>query len=272
MGLTYSTPRQVATPLKRADTADVGRDVWSKRDWVFDPLTGVIAASVSLRSKMPVVGECPPGRGVACALATLVAYDTRGEMRPSVDFIHYNAKRLMGEASAGGGGVMTIRSGFSAIKRHGLCHNDTFPMNDFYDDIAPSDVCYQEGALYTAFEYYRVHNDDLLELCKCIATGFPVVFGLEMLASASFDNRGKLVHDDDDDGGGDDDAPRSFALVAVGYDDATSLVEFRSFRGDAWGDGGYGYIDYGYMAKHAHSMWVLRSEDYDQDDGPVSMF
>jgi C1A family cysteine protease len=58
----------------------------------------------------------------------------------------------------------------------------------------------------------------------------------------------------------------SFAFVAVGYHDISGYVEFRNFRGESWGDFGYGFIHYDYMKKYAHSMWVLRIVTYDDDD------
>jgi C1A family cysteine protease len=193
----------------------------------------------------------------------LIDYDSQNQINPSVDFIHYNARRDKN-------GVLTstddmnVRSGFKAIKRYGVCHAHTFPNNAFYDDITPGDAAYNEAELYKSIEYYRVYDNDLSELRKCIAMGFPVIFALELFDSSGVGGGDVWTHSPENQG-----SVGSVAFVAVGYDDISGLIEFRNFRGECWGDSGYGFINYDYMKKHAHSMWVLRTVTYDDDDNDM---
>lgn len=259
MGSSLSVSRQTSTPIHAVHIANVVKDVASNKDWVFDTFVGVISTNISLRSNMPRVYECSSNKSIACAIASLIAYDCQNQMNPSIDFIHYNA-RLDNDGVNNSTNDMNVRSGLKALKRHGVCHADTFHNNEFCDDIAPGDTAYSEADAYKSIEYYRVYGDDLSELRKCIAMGFPVIFALEFFESSGIGN-GVLTHSSENEV-----SIGSFAFVAVGYDDTLGLVEFRSFRGESWGDSGYGFIHYDYMKKHAHSMWVLRTVTYDDDD------
>ena len=268
MGSSLGKSQQTSTPINEVHKSNVVRDVSSNKDWVFDTFVGVISTNISLRSNMPPVYQCSSNRSIACAIASLIAYDSQNQMNPSIDFIHYNA-RLDNNGVINITEEMNIRSGFKALKRYGVCHADTFPNNEFYDDITPGDTAYNEAELYKSIEYYRIYNDDISELRKCIAMGFPVIFALEFFESSSIGNGDNyvLTHLPENDV-----AIGSFAFVAIGYDDIFGLVEFRNFRGESWGDSGYGFINYDYMKKHAHSMWVLRTVAYDYDDDPGDMF
>jgi hypothetical protein len=256
MGSSLGKSQQTSTPINEVHKSNVVRDVSSNKDWVFDTFVGVISTNISLRSNMPPVYECPANRSIACAIASLIAYDSENLMSPSIDFLHYNA-RLDKNGVLSSSKKMNIRSGFKALKCYGVCHADTFPNNEFYDDIAPCDTCYNEAEVYKSFEYYRVYDNEISEVRKCIAMGFPVIFALELFEYSGVGNGDNFVltHSPKNE------APiGSFAFIAVGYDDISCLIEFRNFRGECWGDSGYGFIHYEYMKKHSHSMWVLRSE------------
>lgn len=266
MGSSLGVSRQTSTPINEVHKANVARDVSSDKDWVFDTFVGVISTNISLRSNMPPVYECSSDRSIACAMASLIAYDSQNQMNPSIDFIHYNA-RLDNSGALNTTDDMNVRSGFKALKRYGVCHADTFPNNEFYD-ITPGDTAYSEAELYKSIEYYTVYENDLSELRKCIAMGFPVIFALEFFKSSGIGNGDDciLTHSPENEV-----SIGSFAFVAIGYDDISGLIEFRNFRGESWGDSGYGFVNYDYMKKHAHSMWVLRTVTYDDDD-PGDMF
>lgn len=262
MGSSYSVSRQTTTPINDVHKANVVADIPSDTDWVFDVFVGVLSTNISLRSNMPPVYECSPVKSIACALAALIAYDSQNQMNASIDFIHYNA-RLDKNRVLKSTDDMNVRSSFKALRRHGVCHADTFPTEEFYDDIFPGDASYNEAQLYKSFEYYRVYNNDLFELRKCISMGFPVVFALQVFESSAIADGDNcvLTHLPENE------VPLgSFAFVAVGYNDISGLIEFRNFRGESWGDSGYGFISYNYMTMHAHSMWILRTVTYNDDD------
>ena len=266
MGLSISTLRQTTTPVNEVHDANVVADIVSNKDWVFDTFVGVISTNISLRSNMPPVYECSSKTSIACAIVSLIAYDSQNKMNPSIDFIHYNA-RLDKNGVLNNKNEMNIRSGFKALKRYGFCHAHTFSNNEFYNYISPAEACYNEAKLYKSFQYYRVYKNDLYELRKCIAMGFPVIFALEIFKSSGIGNGDVCVwtHSPEDEMT----SIGSLAFVAVGYDDISGLVQFRHFRGESWGDSGHGFINYNYMKKHAHSMWVLVT---DEEDDPGDTF
>ena len=261
MGSSLGKSREITIPIQEVYKANVIADIASDKDWVLDTFAGVLSTNISLRSNMPAVYDCSASKNIACALASLIAYDSQNQMNPSIDFIHYNA-RLDKTGVLNNRNDNNIRSGFKALKRYGVCHAHTFLDNEFYDDIIPGDDAYNEAELYKSFQYYRVYNNDLSELRKCIAMGFPVLFAIEWFESSGIEGKHCiLTHSREHDV-----SIGSFSFVAVGYDDIPGLIEFRNFRGESWGDSGYGFINYDYMKKHAHSMWVLRTVTYDDDD------
>ena len=48
------------------------------------------------------------------------------------------------------------------------------------------------------------------------------------------------------------------AVCAVGYDNNTGLVKFKNSWGTGWGQKGYGYIPFQYVAKYAIDMWAAK--------------
>ena len=48
------------------------------------------------------------------------------------------------------------------------------------------------------------------------------------------------------------------AIAAVGYDDASGLVNFKNSWGSRWGDAGYGYLSYNYIRNYMWDAWTCR--------------
>jgi len=50
------------------------------------------------------------------------------------------------------------------------------------------------------------------------------------------------------------------AICVVGYDDAKKWFKFKNSWGKTWGDGGYGYMSYDYMAEYLMDVWCAHDK------------
>ena len=47
------------------------------------------------------------------------------------------------------------------------------------------------------------------------------------------------------------------SICIVGFDDRTKMFKFEMAWGTSWGDRGYGYVPYDYMAKYSSDVWAI---------------
>src|SRR5207302_6720236 len=90
----------------------------------------------------------------------------------------------------------------------------------------------------------------------CLAEGYPFVFGLEIYQSFESSGHHGLIgmpRDGEKDLG-------SHAMLAVGFSDRDRVFVVRNSWGTDWGDGGYCYIPYDYLASddYTDDCWTLR--------------
>lgn len=231
---------------------EVVSDIMLPRDFVFEMLTGNLSTRVSLREKMPPVYD---SLGVPCtvahAVAAACAYDRQLTIDPSRLYIYNCEWHLRDHAT----GASCIRLGCKAVRCYGVCSETHMPYSAGEAEDPPSDVACEKAYELAGFQYYRLRNDSIIELCKAIATGFPVLFHARVFAGMELAAKGGLVLEP----WCNERCLGGVALLAVGYDDEMGLVTFRHCHGAGWGDGGYGYMTYRYMLEHTDSYWVLMS-------------
>lgn len=265
MGSGYSTYRKTQSTQATCTTRvlDVVADVKSEKDWKYDTYVGILSPTITLKANIPQLTPSRARSG-ACAVATLLAYISHSQFIPSADFIQYNS-RLDKYGHLSNTDRISLRSILRAVKKYGACRHSTFNLGEFSENVVPGEVAYNEALNYNTCDYYKVLDDDLSEMRKCIATGFPVLFAIDLFDSTSYDSITNTL--DFSQTSTDNVASGSCALVAVGYDDVSSLIQVKHFN-NTWSESTYAYISYDDIKSHSHSMWVL-TPDY---DGEVDMF
>ena len=197
-----------------------------------------IPDACSLKDKFPSVwlqplyGNCT---SYACLACDSYYYHT-DKFMPSTTFCYYNQKRnekpLLDDGSYN-------EKALRVIKKFGTC-NSSIWANDEPFDQKPSDFAYQDGLHgHEVKKWYAVTN--LKQLKQALASGYPVVAAFDWAFDKGYDNNYILYHPtskevfDNDNG---------HAVVIVGYDNKTGLVEIRNSWGEGWGNNGYCYMKY----------------------------
>lgn len=173
-------------------------------------------------------------------------------------FIYYYERVLEGTVRSDAGAQ--LRSGMKVVVNTGFCREMLWPYKIGKFNYKPSAFAQTEAANHKALGGYRV-NLSMLELCTCLAEGYPVVIGISVYDSFESDKVAKTgmvpmpnLKKESMLGG--------HALLVVGYDDSKRVFVVRNSWGTSWGDKGYCYIPYNYLTNSnlASDFWTLRTK------------
>lgn len=201
---------------------------------------------------------------VACACVALVQYFERRvqgrAVRPSVQFVHQTARRLL---LARGDGGEEIRTALKAIARFGIPDAAHWPYDPARLGGDPDAFAFAAARRYSGLAFVRLDppgrsGDDVLRTVRSfLAGGFACVFGFPLCSSPADE--------------GDISFPTVFdrvcggqAAVAVGYDDVRRIRSHRGALrivnscGPGWGDCGLGHLPYLFVRRRlAADFWTL---------------
>ena len=171
-------------------------------------------------------GQCDcRGARVRRGPAGLARFNT-----PSRLFIYYNERALEGTVGSDSGAQ--IRDGIKSVAQWGDCPETEWPYDISQFAIQPPQSCYADASKHLALVYESV-DQDLNDLRGCLAAGFPFVFGFTVYQSFESDDVAQT---------GIVPMPRWFerpigghAVMAVGYDDASSTIHGAKFLGAGLG-------------------------------------
>lgn len=253
----------------RPDTPDI-------RDHQFDRLSLLYGLADTLPAKVDLSAIKPGMPGVydqgeigSCtgnAIAAAVEYVLRRqpatrEFVPSRLFIYYNERYIEGTVASDAGAE--IRDGIKAVAQWGVCSESpqadpaaVWPYRIDQFTVHPPTECYTAALRDLVRNYSRV-SQDLPSMQRCLAGGWPIVFGFSVYASFESDEvaRTGIVPmpgtTEAQEGG--------HAVLCVGYDDSTKMFKVRNSWGPGWGDRGYCYIPYDYLLNPnlADDFWTM---------------
>ena len=225
-----------------------------------------LPAFVDLRPHLtPVEDQGDLGSCTANALAGAIEYLEKRvhgrEERVSRLFLYWNERDLEGKSKEDHGACLD--DGIRALHKDGICLEKVWPYDIKKVFHRPADHAYDEAESHTIDEAHRV-KIDLHDMRHCLAEGYPFVFGLTL--AKTFDKTGhdgKVRLPDHDLQGG-------HAMLCVGYSDKDEVFVVRNSWGPKWGEKGYCYIPYAYLAnpEFAHDLWTVRkAHDLDFNQG-----
>ena len=236
-------------------------DLPDHRDLLYSAVRPVILQipqHVDLRSTCSPVenqgnlGSCT-GNALAGALEFLEQKDRISFMNVSRLFIYYNERALEGSIKSDSGAM--IRDGIKTLKHQGVCAEKKWPYIISKFAVKPGPACYKEALDHQITSYRRILTLD--EMRRCLAEGFPFVFGFTVYESFESQAVAKT---------GTVPMPRKservlggHAVLGVGYNDKQKRFIVRNSWGTGWGKQGYFTIPYAYLSNPdlSSDFWVV---------------
>ncbi|CAF3908045.1 unnamed protein product [Rotaria sp. Silwood2] len=229
---------------------------------------------VDLRPDMTTVeNQYTANSCVANSLAGSYEYLLKKSYSTQIDvsrlFIYYNARyrdNPSGEITDSG---CMIDEAISALSEYGTCLESLWPYELLSVNIQPSAEAYESAKYHTIVDWLQV-KINLKEMKAALAQGYPFIFGAELFNSFSMATQSGVVP-----------VPTAteriyhfeffsyHAMLAVGYSDRSQMFIVRNSWGPEWGDQGYCYIPYAYLADPSlcFDAWVIRklaTDDFSQ--------
>ncbi len=210
---------------------------------------------------------CPPvydqgelGSCTANAIAAAIEFDQKKQkmpqpFTPSRLFIYYNERAMEGTIATDSGAM--LRDGIKSVASQGACPEAMWPYVEQRFAERPPAPCYKAGKAHPAVAYSRLAQD-LPRMKACLAQGYPFVFGFTVYESFESDEVARTGVAPMPSAG--ETALGGHAVMAVGYNDASSTVLVRNSWGSGWGMGGYFTLPYDYItdANLAADFWTVR--------------
>lgn len=184
--------------------------------------------------------------------------DKKSVFLPSRLFLYYNERKLEGTVDQDSGA--SIRDGFISMATDGMVDELKWPYDiTKFADKPPTSI-YDEAKLHRSTKYYRISDSSPDHLKTILSNGCPFAFGIavyESFESKETASSGVVVLPDTTK----EKLLGGHALLCVGYDDEKKSYIVRNSWSESWGDKGYCYIPYDYLANMnlAYDFWYLEN-------------
>ena len=159
-----------------------------------------------------------------------------GKWIPSTTFTYYNQKRkekpMVDDGSC-------VEEALMMVKKYGACNSKIWPNDINPWNTKPSKEAYADGLKGKEVKkWYELKN--MKQMKQALVAGYPIACAVAWCFKNYDENfvmntptKKEVDH-----------APSGHAIVIVGYDDDTKLVEFRNSWSELWGNKGYAYMTY----------------------------
>lgn len=251
------------------------KDEVDDRDWwhIFHEGGEKPPVRVSLKDHCPpVLDQGKLGSCTANALSAAYHFDElkegeRSTFTPSRLFIYYNERDIEDSVDKDTGD--SLRDGIKTIAKLGVCPEDgavsagAWPYEIEKFTQCPPKECYQIAIHHRAVQYRRVTQTPG-QLKRCLASGYPIVFGFTVYESFESDAvKESGIMEMPKEG---EKVLGGHAVMAIGYDDELDAVLVRNSWGDDWGQEGNFWMPYDFIfnPELASDFWtVTRVRDED---------
>jgi len=139
------------------------------------------------------------------------------------------------------------RVAMKVLAERGVCLENCWPYRPYQKD-RPCPEADEQAAPFRIRTYARLEGVEEME--RSLSLNGPFLVGVEVFSSWFEDNRGRIplpAADDSPVGG--------HAVCVVGYSREEKFFKFKNSWGSDWGEGGYGYLTYGYLENHCLDAW-----------------
>ena len=172
-------------------------------------------------------------------------------------FIYYNARLRTGKEVKDSGSH--IQYAVDSLMKIGACREETWPYDQTKVNTKPHEKSFEAAANFKIekTKFVPVRLDDWK---RCLAEGYPIVFGIALFPSFDTCNKNKGVVPMPSPTEASRSAHGLHAMLCVGYSDVDKLFIVRNSWGEKWGDGGYCYMPYEYVINPKFNMgdcWIF---------------
>lgn len=203
-----------------------------------------LPASIDLRSKdTPIFdqgqeGSCTANAGLG-AFEYLLKNIKAQIFLGARNFLYYAERLAEGDPTQDGGASMHTCA--SVLNRTGCCPEIMWPYDQQDLFVDPPASVFAE-----AFQHRTIGFKELIGIKQakaCLASGSPFIFGIVVYSSFETAPGGQIPLPQSGEA-----IEGGHALCCVGYDDASQHFIVRNSWGTGWGNKGYCYLPYAYMA------------------------
>lgn len=194
-------------------------------------------------------GSCV-GHGMVSAFRNALLLNGQPDVEFSRQMAYYIARKSYQKSEDSGA---CIRDAIKAAKRYGVCPENMWPYYPTNIFTRPPDECYKEAEKHQLLIGERVLNDEK-EIKSAIASGFGVVFGIDIFESFMSETVAKTgivpIPDQKREkyyGG--------HCMFMAGYD--SEYFEVLNSWGSGWGINGRCRIPIKYVLEHANDLWAV---------------
>lgn len=237
-------------------------DAPDHRDFKFSPprhLAESLPNQIDLRSQMPSVynqgdlGSCT-ANAIGGDIESAMIRQGKPHYTPSRLFIYYNERVIENSIREDAGAQ--LRNGIKAVVRWGFSPETDWPYDISQFAKKPPRLVYRNASSNRIQQYARIAQN-INDMRACLAGGDGFFFGFSVYSSFESQevaNTGIMP------------MPRRMentlgghAVLAVGYDDSRRVFIVRNSWGEEWGDKGYFYMPYDFIADSNYSddFWTI---------------
>ena len=192
----------------------------------------------SLKASFPPVylqryGSCTSNAVLGCD--DMIYHNNPAKWKPSTTFTYYNQKKdekpMVDDGSC-------VETALDTVKKYGACSAAVWENERPFNE-KPSAEAYANGLKGKEIKkWYEIKN--LRQLKEALVSGYPVVTAVAWVYDGYDEHYVIKVP-------ADKDVEKCYighAIVVVGYDDISQLIEIRNSWGEGWGNNGYAYYTY----------------------------
>lgn len=179
------------------------------------------------------------------------------EFKPSRQYVYYKERWLedgKNTAKITDSGA-DVRDAAWWVKNYGVCSDTLWPYNPAEVNVEPPKQCDQEALKHKIDDYKYIAVGDLNSIKATIANGYPVLIAIgvyKSFESSGTSSTGIVTVPNPTHYGDPSDPVDPFIggheVTIVEYNDTTQYFTVLNSWGDNWGDDGFCYIPYAYIA------------------------
>ena len=216
-----------------------------------------LSPSVDLSNQFPTPGHqgkqssCV-GWAVGYALKSYQEHSERGWSLKDPEHL-FSPSYIYNQISLGPGKGSRFQDALNLVQQQGVAPLRDFPYNEHSMSRNPDQHARQKAHNFTVANWRRIDHQNITEIKTHLAAGLPVLIGSSIDQGFYGLSRGEVFNYFDSS-----QTIGAHAMVLVGYDDAKNAFKVMNSWGTQWGDGGFGWIEYGTFLKMTSQAFVVQ--------------